>query len=98
MFGFFSPYILEDAKWEFSAAFSTIRSFGRADARRLVLAEKGDVACLGYIVASSITDVSQEQRDPTTGGPRTEVRNVNRSIRETHTGRSSGWLPTDSLG
>lgn len=41
------------------------------------------------MVVSSITGVSQELRYPTKGVPRTEVRNLNRSLREAHTGRSS---------
>lgn len=38
--------------------------------------------------------VRQEGRDPTKGVPRTEVRNLNKSFREAHTGTSSRWLPT----
>lgn len=42
----------------------------------------------------AIPVVSQEQKDLTKWVLRTEVRNLNRSIRETHTGGSSRWLLT----
>lgn len=50
------------------------------------------------MVVSSITGVSQEQGDPTKRVPRTEVRNLNRSLWEAHTGRLSRWPPTRCLG